>query len=234
MKRCEDRKRKMEDRATNFGSINSVSASKIARFKYLCRDEIEEDGRLRISTQLKLFSNPLGHSANKAQEASEFVSVLSGSTTVITSPNSSNSVSEVPRRLEGANMRSIQLNDPWKIKKQLTSSDLNHLSRLLIRKKEVGSYILPELGKEAKVQVHSKNGLGVMAWDCDTETEHQLTFQYWKSSKSFVLKGGWSEFVKRRGLTTGDEIGMFWDRLNRRFSFSVLTRAGRAPSSSSH
>ncbi|GAB4833832.1 hypothetical protein Ancab_032079 [Ancistrocladus abbreviatus] len=203
-------------------------------FKYLRREEIEEDNRFGISTQLKLFSNPLEYSSSKAQEASEFASVLSSTTIVVTNQNSSDSVSEVPMRLEEPNLRPIQLNDQWKIKKKLTSSDLNHLSRLLIRKKEVGSYILPELGKEAKVQVHSKNGLTVMAWDCDTETEHQLNFQYWKSSKSFVLKGGWSEFVKRRGLTTGDEIGMFWDRLNRRFSFSVLTRAGRASSSSSH
>ncbi|GAB4833775.1 hypothetical protein Ancab_032025 [Ancistrocladus abbreviatus] len=192
-------------------------------FKYLHREQIEEDNRLGISTQLKLFSNPLEYLSNKAQEASEFDSVLSGSTTAVTNQNSSYSVSEIPKRLEGTSMRLIQSNDPWKIKKQLTTSDLKHLSRLLIRKKEVGSYILPELGKEAKDQGHSNNGLKVMAWDCDTLTENQLTFQYWKSSKSFVFKSGWSEFVKRRGLTTGDEIGMFWDRLNRRFSLSVLT-----------
>ena len=34
------------------------------------------------------------------------------------------------------------------------------------------------------------------------------------------------DFVKRRDLKVGDEIGFHWDPYKRRFDFSVLKRAG--------
>ncbi|GAY41095.1 hypothetical protein CUMW_056800 [Citrus unshiu] len=85
---------------------------------------------------------------------------------------------------------------PWKINKILTSSDLRHLTRL------------------------------VSVWDCDTNSMHCLVFKKWATSKSYVLINHWTkDFVRRRELAAGDEIGMCWDSFYSRFNFSVLKRA---------
>ncbi|GAB4853660.1 hypothetical protein Ancab_017850 [Ancistrocladus abbreviatus] len=105
----------------------------------------------------------------------------------------------------------------------------NRVPRLLISKTVVNAYLLPELETQEKRDwVCNKGGLKVMVWDFDTETQHPLTLEYWKLSRSYVFKSGWFGFVKRRGLTVADEIGMFWDRLNTRFSFAVLALANGA------
>ncbi|GAB4853652.1 hypothetical protein Ancab_017843 [Ancistrocladus abbreviatus] len=234
----DDRKRKMEE-AKTMGYLDSAdfsfSLKKIASFRnVLFPAEIEYNNWFGISTELKLFDNPFGHgsSSKKAQEASDSNSVVGRSVTHVTTDHNSNkSSSEVLERPEERNMRPpVQLNhEPWKIKKKLNKSDVNMLCRLLISKTVVHAYVLPELeSQEKRDRVRTKGGLKVMVWDCDTETQHPLTLEYWKSSRSYVFKSGWSGFVKRRGLTVGDEIGMFWDRLNTRFSFAVLARANGA------
>ncbi|GAB4858990.1 hypothetical protein Ancab_010462 [Ancistrocladus abbreviatus] len=233
----DDRKRKMEE-AKGMGCLDSADCSfslkKIASFRSLFPEEIEYGNCFGISTELKLFDNPLGRgsSAKKAEEASDSNSLVGGSVThVTTDHNSDKSSSEVLEMPEERNMRPpVQLNhDQWKIKKKLNKSDVNMLCRLLISKTVVNAYVLPELEtQEKRDRVRTKGGLKVMVWDCDTETQHPLTLEYWKSSKSYVFKSRWSGFVRRRGLTVGDEIGMFWDRLNTRFSFAVLARANGA------
>ncbi|GAB4853661.1 hypothetical protein Ancab_017851 [Ancistrocladus abbreviatus] len=172
----------------------------------------------------------------EAQEASDFDSVVGGSVTHVTMDhNSDKSSSEVLERPEERNMRPlVQLtHDPWKIKKKLNKSDVNMLCRLLISKTVVNAYVLPELeSQEKRDQVCTKGGLKAIVWDYDTETQHPLTLEYWKSTdketQSYVFTSGWSRFVKRRGLTVGDEIGIFWARFNARFSFVVLALANGA------
>ncbi|GAB4853657.1 hypothetical protein Ancab_017847 [Ancistrocladus abbreviatus] len=192
----DDRKRKMEE-AKGMGYLDSADCSfslkKIASFRNLFPEEIEYDNWFGISTELKVFDNPFGRgsSSKKAQDSN---SVVDGSVThVTTDHNSDKSSSEVLERPEERNMRpAVQLNhDPWKIKKKLNKSDVHMLCRLLISKTLVNAYVLPELEtQEKRDRVHTKGGLKVMIWDSDTETQHPLTLEYWKSSKSYVFKNG--------------------------------------------
>ncbi|KAK3430412.1 hypothetical protein EUGRSUZ_E02114 [Eucalyptus grandis] len=102
--------------------------------------------------------------------------------------------------------------DPYKIKKTLKKSDLDHLSRLMI--------------PWAVVATHSSEGANIVVWDADTRSEQQLVFAYWASSRSYVLKGCWMKvFVQRRGLAEGDKIGIYWDPIASKFHFSLLCKA---------
>ncbi|KAK3430423.1 hypothetical protein EUGRSUZ_E02074 [Eucalyptus grandis] len=116
--------------------------------------------------------------------------------------------------------------DPYKIKKTLTKSDLGQLSRLLIPRAGVATYVLPCMDEERARRAKSSEGAEVVVWDADTRSEHQLVFAYWASSGSYVLKGCWmKEFVQRRGLAEGDEIGICWDSIASKFHFSLLRKA---------
>ncbi|CAL5445064.1 unnamed protein product [Camellia sinensis] len=116
--------------------------------------------------------------------------------------------------------------DPWKIKKTLTSSDVNeHLCRLLLPAEAVHKHITVEWGGERVEQVEDMVGERVVVWDYDTGSEHELVFKRWRTSRSFVLVDNWvTWFVRRRELRDGDEIGLFWDASNSRFGFRVLAR----------
>ncbi|KAI6706203.1 hypothetical protein NL676_009165 [Syzygium grande] len=71
----------------------------------------------------------------------------------------------------------------------------------------------------------SRDGMEVAVRDEDMGYGHRLVFRYWASSGSYVLNRGWNKlFVKGRGLKVGDEIGMFWDPVSRKFHFTVLRR----------
>lgn len=100
----------------------------------------------------------------------------------------------------------LSLYDPWRMKKGLTQSDIGNLSRLMLKTDWVEKYFLPRLNVE---QVESESGVPVRVLDLDTDSEHELVFKLWKSSSSFILNNGWvKEFVKRRNLKRGDQIGM--------------------------
>ncbi|XP_057452199.1 B3 domain-containing protein At2g33720-like [Lotus japonicus] len=113
--------------------------------------------------------------------------------------------------------------DPWKIRKRLTVSDLGNLRRLLLHKDLVEGLVLPVLSSEAQTEALSENGTIVSIWDVDTESMHYMVFKQWVSSKSYVFIDDWTNnFVRRRGLKIGDEIRLHWDPYNNRFNFSVL------------
>ena len=115
--------------------------------------------------------------------------------------------------------------DPWKIKKVLKKSDIGGSTRLLLPMEAVEEMILSVLGADARVKVASEGGIPVNFWDVNTESQHQLILKQWYSVESYVLIGSWNrEFVKRRSLEIGDEIGLHWDPYKRRFNFSVLKR----------
>lgn len=129
---------------------------------------------------------------------------------------------EAEKRI-GVSTKLSLFNYPWKITKILTDSDLGNLSRLLVRSCLVERHIKPYL--EGGEEVMRGGGLRVSVWDCDTNSMHSLVFKYWESSKSYVFIGHWgSDFVRRRELGSGDQIGMCWDSFNSRFNFSVLNR----------
>ncbi|KAK3430390.1 hypothetical protein EUGRSUZ_E01943 [Eucalyptus grandis] len=124
--------------------------------------------------------------------------------------------------------------DPWKIRKKLTKSDLDHLSRLLLPPDCVRIHVLRWMKKEMVGGVHSKEGMEVNVIKERTEgtegtegkdQEHRHVFRYWASSGCYVLNGGWSElFVNGGDLNVGDEIGMYWNTNSCKFHFKVLRK----------
>ncbi|BAT80192.1 hypothetical protein LR48_Vigan468s001700 [Vigna angularis] len=115
--------------------------------------------------------------------------------------------------------------NPWKIRKVLTTSDTGGLSRLLLREYVGENFMLPVLDAHAHRKVISGTGSSVSVWDVDTMSMHNLILKRWPSLNSFVLVGKWNrDFVLRRALNTGDEIGLLWDSFKHCFLFSVLKR----------
>ena len=129
---------------------------------------------------------------------------------------------------EGPNGVSLELKvglfDPWVIRKRITFSDINVVkSRLLLPKYLVEKHILRQW--EASIKNIKNNGVRVAVWDCDTKSEHQLLFKQWGNG-TYVLVENWNMgFVRRRGLKEADEIGLYWDHSNSRFSFTILKQA---------
>ncbi|KAK7270894.1 hypothetical protein RJT34_26397 [Clitoria ternatea] len=112
--------------------------------------------------------------------------------------------------------------DIWKIKKVLLKSDVGNMSRLMLGKDLAENYVLPMLGANHANNIKDK-GVNVKIWDVDTNTMHSLLFKLWGSSNCYVFIGKWiQDFVKRRNLKNGDEIGLYWDANQNHFNFSVL------------
>ncbi|XP_010058655.2 putative B3 domain-containing protein At1g78640 [Eucalyptus grandis] len=135
----------------------------------------------------------------------------------------------VPRHEEeekddaGISTKLTLLRDPWSFKKKLKASDVDGSSRLLLAASFVHDHVLKEKGEEMVGQVKSRAGKKVPVWDTDTSSKHQLTFGYWESTNGYVLKGSWKpQFVIRRRLVVGDEIGMLWGEREQMFYFKVL------------
>ncbi|KAJ4843620.1 hypothetical protein Tsubulata_025441 [Turnera subulata] len=118
--------------------------------------------------------------------------------------------------------------DPWKIRKKLTESDVEHYCRLLVATDLIKNHILPFLPPSAIKEAENLNGVRVFAWDLDTWTGHTLVLKQWSSAKkNYVFKDGWSQdFVRRRKLKKDDEIGLYWDSYYSRLHFAVLKKQG--------
>lgn len=126
----------------------------------------------------------------------------------------------ISRKKWGYSTELMLYDDPWKIKKVLTESDISNMSRLLLGKGLVKELVLPVLGVD---DVDDNGGIQVRVWDVDTHSMHSLTFKKWVTSKSYVFMGTWrKDFVIRRGLKEGDEIGFHWDPYKNYFNFSLL------------
>jgi hypothetical protein len=123
--------------------------------------------------------------------------------------------------------------DQWEMKKVLEKSDVClHLSRLLLKKDVAQQFIIPVLmlggGGGAEQAAQSKDGIQVQVRDVDTDSLHTLVFKIWSSAKSHIFSKRWvKDFVLRRDLKKGDQIGFRWDQDNRRFDFTVLRRANK-------
>ncbi|XP_061341630.1 B3 domain-containing protein At2g33720-like [Gastrolobium bilobum] len=90
-----------------------------------------------------------------------------------------------------------------KIKKVLNGSDLGNMRRLLLPKDFAENLVVPVLDGDVE------RGVQVDIWDVDTASIHSLIFKKWVSSRSYVFIGNWvKDFVSRRGLKKGDEIGL--------------------------
>ncbi|EOA28732.1 hypothetical protein CARUB_v10024960mg, partial [Capsella rubella] len=124
--------------------------------------------------------------------------------------------------------------DPWTIKKKLCKTSLGHLNRLSLNANIVTTEIIAYLPQDDKKIIEQGSGLAVEVYDNDTASIHKLVLKTWQGGGSYLLANGWrKEFVVRRGLKTGDVVGMFWDRNLSKIRFCVLSRAPMEASSAS-
>ncbi|MBA0580968.1 hypothetical protein Gorai_023165 [Gossypium raimondii] len=78
--------------------------------------------------------------------------------------------------------------DPWCIKKQLYKSDLRNLSRLLLPSELVESHVLLHSNADQLAQI--QQGLPVLVWDWDTNTQHYMKFKQWNKGVNVLKKIG--------------------------------------------
>ncbi|XP_050877536.1 B3 domain-containing protein At2g33720 [Lathyrus oleraceus] len=117
---------------------------------------------------------------------------------------------------------STNVGDPWMIKKVLTNSDLDDNCRLLLNKDLAKKWIVPVVDKVRA----EKEGVEVEVFDVDIGFPLSLTFKIRPSNDSHVFNHTWiTDFVDRRSLKKGDEIGLKWNEEKKRFDFSVLHRS---------
>ncbi|KAL1211739.1 B3 domain-containing protein [Cardamine amara subsp. amara] len=103
-------------------------------------------------------------------------------------------------------------------------SDVGTQTRFLIPKESVYDLILKYLKEEEIIKVEGidHEGLNINVFDSDTKTIHPLCFMRWNSAKNYVFNGTWRDFVDRRDLKEGNEIGLFWNPHASRLHFCVL------------
>ncbi|KAI6706165.1 hypothetical protein NL676_009127 [Syzygium grande] len=211
-----------ENRDDGSGEISSARAVVAREFFPLTPDRKACDPRQEIAP---------------AQPKRKFTASLAGDETLIVEKKAryirkqedkkeASECEEEEDRRNGVSTELVLLFDPYKIKKKLTKSDLGHLSRLLIPRACVTTHVLWCMSEETVTRVMSGEGAEVVVWDADVRSEHRLVFAFWASSGAYVLKGCWiKEFVRRRGLAAGDEIGIYWDPTANSFHFSLLRKA---------
>lgn len=108
------------------------------------------------------------------------------------------------------------------MKKILNKSDIG--TKLFLDKYFVEDYIQKHLPIEDGQKIlENEPGIKVTVYDHDTHSTHELRLVF---RQTYRLQTGWKdEFVLRRGLHKGDQIGLFWDRSDSKLHFSVLSRA---------
>ncbi|XP_045807277.1 putative B3 domain-containing protein At1g78640 isoform X1 [Trifolium pratense] len=119
--------------------------------------------------------------------------------------------------------KTCNVDDEWEIKKVLEKSDVcRTLSRLMLKKELTQEFVIPMGLCGAKAAKHK--GVEVKVWDVDTKSLHSLVFKIWTSAQCHIFNKRWfKDFVLRRELKKGDQIGLHWDQDNGRFNFSVIT-----------
>ncbi|AES60116.1 putative DNA-binding pseudobarrel domain-containing protein [Medicago truncatula] len=128
----------------------------------------------------------------------------------------------IGRRWWGYSTKLMLFDDPWKIKKVLQEDDI--VDKLLLDKDLVEELVLPVLSAGADLE----RGALVRIFDYDTESMHVLVHKRCVSSGNYGFFDNWFyDFVRRRGLKKGDEIGFHWDPYMKHFNFSVLFRTIR-------
>ena len=115
--------------------------------------------------------------------------------------------------------------DTWVIKERVEANYSNEQwVRLFLETDLVKKHVLTELEEKYIEDFITKYGVQVVVWDFDTKSEHQLIFKQRTNGSNVFVEDWTKEFVIRRELKEGDEIGLFWDKSNSRFNFSILKR----------
>lgn len=129
----------------------------------------------------------------------------------------------------GVNVVGVDEGDRWLIKKTLKNSDVGGLSRLSLSREVVEQYIMPHLDEESRRRIEHGEKIPIMIYDVDTGTRHNVKFTKWLQNKMYNIQQRWTtDFVSRRSLKKGDEIGMCWDEGSSSFHFRVLKRGSCA------
>ncbi|XP_010527144.1 PREDICTED: B3 domain-containing protein At4g02870 [Tarenaya hassleriana] len=119
---------------------------------------------------------------------------------------------------------------PWKIKKTLTREELSTKGQCVrLQDSDVKNFILNNWS-EMIVKRAEIDDIRITVDDLDTGSEHESSFRYYKPHPKhkggYFLQGLWKyNFVERRSLSAGDEIGLFCDPRTKKLCFSVLKRA---------
>lgn len=209
---------------------------------YHCRDTTSNFSfkKHKVSTSLSLYSHEASSSSSsfaskqrvtstKEEEEEEESQKEDSTTNLSRFRRYSEEDIEEEKSLRVTTKLSLGFGNPWKIIKKLTAGDVGDLSRLMLHSDQIEEHILPHMEAD---NIRDGNEVRVRVWDSDTHSEHQLVFTQWRSSKSYVLKRNWiKDFVKRRNLKVGDEVGLFLDASGRSNSMLMMffTVLGRAP-----
>ena len=115
--------------------------------------------------------------------------------------------------------------DTWVIRKRIEASNTNgQWVSLFLETDLVKKHVLTNCKQNYIEDFITKYGVQVVVWDFDTKSEHQLIFKQRTNGSNVFIEDWTKEFVIRRELKVGDEIGLFWDQSNSRFNFSILKR----------
>ena len=112
---------------------------------------------------------------------------------------------------------------PWEINKVLNANDVSSLGMLELTPEQVYKHILKHWEAEMVAKVLNGKQIPIVILDVDTDTKHSLFFKKWPQDENFIFHSSWmNDFVKRRNLQEGMQIGMYWDLRISCFKFSIL------------
>ncbi|CAN0901317.1 B3 domain-containing protein At4g02870 [Linum grandiflorum] len=143
---------------------------------------------------------------------------------------------EEREKAKGVSTKLKLYEDPWTIRKKLKSVEVRteepQGGALLIDSTTAKEHIMPVLTREDKEKLVKNVSVDVRLWDVDTRSAHGLSLvrrkvQLRSKVHHVVGFGGrWNQdFVKRRRLKEGDEVGLCWDHNASRFNFRLIARS---------
>ncbi|XP_062029007.1 B3 domain-containing protein At4g02870-like [Rosa rugosa] len=127
-------------------------------------------------------------------------------------------------RLRWKFAKELRLCDAWYMKR-LNGSDVSKSRKnLAVSKSWVVEQVLPFFAASAAARVERGESERVIVHDCEQDSLHVLYLKKLKTGR-FVFVGRWKDdFVIRRNLKKGDEIGLCWHGDKSMFSFTAFYR----------
>ena len=104
------------------------------------------------------------------------------------------------------------------IKMTLTGRDF-----ITLNKEEVEEHVLKHPFRREMVK-GAITGKKLVIEDVDTGTDHVVDIYYYLGYVYIIHDLFRSNFIERRSLVAGDEIGFYWDHASAKLCFSVLMR----------
>ncbi|CAH2038122.1 unnamed protein product [Thlaspi arvense] len=111
--------------------------------------------------------------------------------------------------------------DPWVVRKILTDYDTCYGDHLILPQSQFADFIIPEMkySNPAMVQqIVSGNNVDVkihIIEEGPQAADYRVTLEI--HNHSYMISRGWSDIVKARDYKTGNEIGLMWENMLKRF-----------------